>query len=211
MKKITLLVATSDPAVESWVEANIKKEHKRISQERITHGVYEDDQAILREGKIADVVNVLIQDILNRDLDYFEGGSEIGNLRVILSALVSLKKRGTLVVNKPESFLHQRTQMVLTDKMIDFACQFDLRVVLDTASDLIVDAVRIAVADGRLKTEEVDIFFLDGNETTHILVREDGDFKRADPQEYNFPSGFMDWHWGNAATLAELRKKGKPR
>lgn len=106
-------------------------------------------------------------------------------LPILVGALLA-KDRGWLIVENPEAHIHAKAQSNM-GYFLGMMAAAGLRVVVETHSEHIVNGIRrAAIISGRLKPEEVNIYFFKGkSESELITVDEYGNLS-------DFPVDFFD-------------------
>jgi predicted ATPase len=118
-------------------------------------------------------------------------GSNIGFgysyiLPIIVSGLIA-KPGEVLIVENPEAHLHPRAQSQLV-RFLAKVSQTDVQVFIETHSDHILNALRIAVYDMLITNEEANILYFPpeiGQPIIQIPIQENGRIE-------NWPPGFFD-------------------
>ncbi len=68
---------------------------------------------------------------------------------------------GLVLIQQPEVHLHPRAQAALGSLFVDLVAAGKQRLVIETHSDYIIDRVRMEVADGKLRPDQVVIFYFE--------------------------------------------------
>ena len=128
-------------------------------------------------------------------------GYGLTNILPILTILLTAKKGSVFLLENPEANLHPRGQSAL-GKIICLAASNGVQIFLETHSDHIINGIRLAVYNGDISPELVNIQYFD------MIDSEDG--ITANPQSLmidkdgriaDWPEGFFD-EWEN--TLMQL-------
>lgn len=107
-------------------------------------------------------------------------------LPIIVSCLVA-KAGEILIVENPEAHLHPAAQAQLA-KLLSIVSSCGVQVFIETHSDHIVNAIRLAVKNKIVTPEEANVFFFGKNSETPfeaIPIQEDGGIE-------HWPAGFCD-------------------
>lgn len=124
----------------------------------------------------------------------------------ILVAVLSAAPGALLLLENPEAHLHPRGQARMGE-LLALVASTGVQIILETHSDHVLNGVRVAVHDGKLKPERVRLHFFErkdtGERAIHQLIspRMDRD-GRIEP----WPAGFFD-EWD--AALDKLLAPGK--
>jgi predicted ATPase len=87
-------------------------------------------------------------------------GFGVSQFLPILVADYQLGKESTLAVSQPEIHLHPSVQANIADYMADNAQTHSKRYVLETHSEYLINRFRLLIAKGKLKEEDVSVYFL---------------------------------------------------
>jgi len=112
-------------------------------------------------------------------------------LPIVLSILKA-KRGDILILENPERSLHPQGQSKI-GKLIAYAAQSGIQILLETHSDHIINGIRVAIKNKKLSKKDVNTFFFErcvmNNEiqaTVHdILVDDNGELDK-------YPKGFLD-------------------
>jgi len=104
-----------------------------------------------------------------------------------------------LVVENPEAHLHPQGQTAM-GRLLALAASCGVQIVTETHSDHLIDGIRIAVKESRIKAEDVSLHFLSKNKEgiSEILSPTLNDSGKLD----YWPDGFFDQTLKNRAILA---------
>jgi predicted ATPase len=109
----------------------------------------------------------------------------------ILTALLTIRRGGLVLLENPEAHLHPRGQSKIGELMTR-AVTAGAQVLAETHSDHILNTVRLAVKEGRLAPDEVQIVYFHRpyEEIEAVLpqIHADGGFTN----ESDLPAGFFD-------------------
>lgn len=114
----------------------------------------------------------------------------------VVTALLSIKTGGLVIIENPESHIHPRGQVEL-GKLISLVSQNDVQVIIETHSDHILNGVRVGIKEQRLDKDKAVLFYFKKvvkeqeqySEITNIEMDENGTFSHE-------PDGLLD-EWGN--------------
>ena len=136
-------------------------------------------------------------------------------ISVVLPVLVHLltaRPRTIVVIENPEAHIHPRGQAKLGE-LIARAAAFGVQVFVETHSDHVINGIRVAVRDGILKPEDVNIAFFERKEQLKENPEDGNDMEifsdvrnikvDANGSLSEYPEDFMD-EWNNQ--LMELMK-----
>lgn len=98
-------------------------------------------------------------------------GSGLSYLISIIIMCLSIEEGDTLIIENPEIHLHPKAQSKLIEFFI-FISKSNRQLIIETHSDHIFNGIRVAIANGRLKNEEVSLNFLSLNEKNCTENRE---------------------------------------
>lgn len=105
------------------------------------------------------------------------------------------KTNKTFLIEEPEANLHPNFQSKLADLFIDYSWKFGHQFIIETHSEYLVRKFQYWVAKGKIKPEDVNIFYFDNQnhnpkikdvEVRKINIRKDGSLTDS------FGSGFFD-------------------
>lgn len=110
----------------------------------------------------------------------------------IVAAALASRPGALLVVENPEAHLHPRGQVKITQLLVRAACS-GVQVLIETHSDHVLNAIRMAVHDGEILSDDVRIHYFERRMTServyHSIVS-----PRVDPDGRldAWPDGFFD-------------------
>lgn len=113
-----------------------------------------------------------------------------------------IKNGRLLILENPEAHLHPQGQTAM-GRLIALVAESGIQVVVETHSDHLMDGIRIAVKEQKLKSNEAVFHYLSKNENGETVINTpklDGDGKL----DY-WPPGFFDQTLKNRAILAKRR------
>ena len=121
-------------------------------------------------------------------------GFGVSQFLPILVADIQLDKGSTLMVSQPEIHLHPSVQANLADYFSNQTSEFEKRYILETHSEYLINRFRLLVAKGKLKEEDVSVYYLGwkaGKPTPYrIIFKKNGQISGA-PKEF-FSTYMMD-------------------
>ncbi len=129
------------------------------------------------------------------EFKHFNVGFGITYSLPVIVALLSAKSGDLVIIENPESHLHPRGQAAM-GKLISLAAQRGVQVIVETHSDHILNACRVAIKKEELDKNNFKIYYFERNEgleshsskITEILIDKKGELS-------SYPKGFMD-EWG---------------
>jgi predicted ATPase len=164
-----------------------------------THTVLDQTEAWLEKifdgGKIdvrpIDEANLVVMEMNSERTQHLYKPTNIGfgysyALPIIVSGLIA-QKGERLIIENPEAHLHPYAQSQIT-KFLAKVSACGVQIFIESHSEHILNALRIAVLDKIITTEDLNILYFDRNETnqvTKIPVQEDGAIEE-------WPVGFFD-------------------
>ena len=139
-------------------------------------------------------------------------GLGISYVLPVLATLLTACPETIIIIENPEAHIHPRGQAKLGE-LIARAAAFGIQVFVETHSDHVINGVRVAVRDGILKPEDVNIAFFERKEQLKENPVDDADteiFSKVinikvdvNGSLSEYPEDFMD-EWNNQ--LMELMK-----
>lgn len=118
-------------------------------------------------------------------------------LPLIVELLVS-EKDSLLLIENPESHLHPKGQAMM-GKLIALAAEHGCQILCESHSDHVINGVRVAVKNGQIKNENVEVSFFSKNREQETKV--DNIFIDRKGNLSDYPLGLLD-EWG--ILMAEL-------
>lgn len=112
-------------------------------------------------------------------------------LPLIVELLVS-EKDGLLLIENPESHLHPRGQAMI-GKLIALAAEQGCQIICESHSDHVINGVRVAIKNGQIKNEKVEISYFSKNKEQETKV--DNIYVDSKGNLSDYPSGLLD-EWG---------------
>lgn len=100
------------------------------------------------EGKDELVVNIVNE------------GMGTNQLVLLLTQLVSSPQDSVVTIEEPEVHLHPRAQAALAEVLVDYATQENKHLLLATHSEHVLFGLLTAVAQGKLRPEEVRVYYM---------------------------------------------------
>lgn len=114
----------------------------------------------------------------------------------VVTALLSAKSGGLIIIENPESHIHPKGQAEL-GKLIALVAQNDVQVIIETHSDHILNGIRVAVKETSIDKDKVMAFYF------KKIVNESEQYSRISDIEIdkngtlsNYPEGLLD-EWSN--------------
>lgn len=132
-------------------------------------------------------------------------GLGISYVLPVLATLLTALPDAIIIIENPEAHIHPRGQAKLGE-LIARAVAFGVQLFVETHSDHVINGVRVAVRDGILKPEDVNISFFERK--PHRVLGPDGEIYTEIYSEVNpisvdqngmlsdYPKGFLD-EWDN--------------
>ena len=117
----------------------------------------------------------------------------------ILVAVNQLPKDSMFTVSQPETHLHPEVQAQLADYFVRVARERELRFIVETHSEYLINRLRILVADGTIPEEDVSMVYVmnDGERATVCPIE-----VRVDGQMVGAPEEFFDTYMTDVMKLA---------
>jgi len=145
-------------------------------------------------GKILNYLKVVVPYSNSNFLELLIGGYKPANvgfgyssvLPIIVSGLIA-QPEDKLIVENPEIHLHPKAQSALIQFLVAVA-KTGVQVFVESHSDHVLNALRIAVLQNKLTSKEANILYFGGNDqelVTQIPIEEDGTIE-------TWPTGFFD-------------------
>lgn len=113
-------------------------------------------------------------------------GFGVSQFLPIIVADLQLQKNSTLIISQPEIHLHPSIQSSLGDYFIENMLKNKKRYIIETHSEYLINKFRLLIANGKLKEDDIKIYFLDNKEKCkieNIRFLKDGTIKGA-PKEF---------------------------
>lgn len=114
----------------------------------------------------------------------------------VVTALLSAKSGGLVIIENPESHIHPKGQAEL-GKLIALVAQNDVQVIIETHSDHILNGIRVAVKESAIDKEKVKAFYF------KKTINESEQYSRISDIEIDkngtlsdYPEGLLD-EWSN--------------
>jgi predicted ATPase len=90
-------------------------------------------------------------------------GFGVSQFLPILVADLQLGKRSTLAVSQPEIHLHPSIQADYINHLVSNAKKQSKRYIIETHSEYMINRFRLLISQGRIKSEDVAVYFLDND------------------------------------------------
>ena len=124
------------------------------------------------------------------------GASQI--LPIIVEGFIS--KNSLILIEQPEIHLHPKAQSTMGDLLIDISSNQNNKIIIETHSDLIISRICRRIAEGKFKSSDLAIYYLNptenGAEIIDVHVNENGQYE-------NFPDGFFEERYEEAMATAD--------
>ena len=111
----------------------------------------------------------------------------------VVASLLLAEPNAKIFIENPEAHLHPGAQSRLGEFLIRKAQEKDLQLFVETHSEHVINALRIAVCSGKLSKDDASIIFFSREETCEPLVTQIRIDQYGNLSEY--PDGFLD-EWG---------------
>jgi len=135
---------------------------------------------------------ILIDNLTNTPVTFADVGVGLSQVLPILQALQQSEYRpeATIVIEQPELHLHPKMQASLTDLFVSFVNQNpNSQIIAETHSEAMLLRLERRIREGVLKAEDVEILFVDKDETsnrvTSVDLTSDGDFAQNMPLSFS--------------------------
>jgi hypothetical protein len=155
-------------------------------------------------GTILNPLKLEVRPLTKTTLELVIGGNKPANvgfgysiiLPIIVSGLIA-KPEEKLIIENPEIHLHPKAQTALIQFLVAVA-KTGVQVFVESHSDHVLNALRIAVFEKQLTPENLSILYFQ-SDITSILVDEKGKLRRktAEGETARIPKGFFD-EWTNS-------------
>jgi len=194
---VNILLKKGDELVNDlvYIQERKSKNTKNISKDLLTqtgewlNEIFDGGNIQLEDTK-SKIANLLLN-TTGKKQDKHNKPSNIGfgfsyALPIIVSGLIA-KEGEILIVENPEAHLHPRAQSRIT-KFLAKVSQCGVQVFIETHSDHVLNASRIAVLDKIITNEQLNILYFSDDEKNQVVtipVKEDGGIE-------DWPDGFFD-------------------
>lgn len=148
-----------------------------------------------------DLIRIEVQPFNHSEkVNFVDVGFGVSQVLPIIISDIALKKGGTLLINQPEVHLHPSSQAAFGNY---FAQRLvDRNYIVETHSEYLITRLRLLIAQGLLKPENVNIVFIDSEESGtrkpkiyNISVTKEGAFEGA-------PDNFFKTYYDDSFRLA---------
>lgn len=159
-------------------------------------------------GRILNPLSLEVKPLRANYLELLMGGFKPSNvgfgysciLPIIVTGLIA-EPNEKIIIENPEIHLHPKAQSALIDFLIKVS-NTGVQVFIESHSDHILNALRVATKEKKIKPEDSSILFFNQNknkEITSILIDEKGKLykKTAEGTVAKIPQGFFD-EWTNS-------------
>ena len=116
---------------------------------------------VRQQGPKADDPFQILVVLGSRSRNLVDVGYGVSQSLPLVVETVLAKSRSVLLVQQPEVHLHPRAQAALGSFFARSVANLGKRLVVETHSDYLVDRVRLAIADGTIKRENVSLLFFE--------------------------------------------------
>jgi predicted ATPase len=130
--------------------------------------------------------NSIINLLINKNRPVNEGFGISYVLPIIVSGLIAQKDE-ILIVENPEAHLHPSAQSELT-KFLSIVSKCGVQVLIESHSEHILNALRVSVVDGLIKSDSVNIMYFQKDENKNVIDIKIDEYGKIE----NWPSGFFD-------------------
>ncbi|TVP62605.1 MAG: DUF3696 domain-containing protein [Nodularia sp. (in: Bacteria)] len=110
--------------------------------------------------KVANAITLKYSFGMSKKYSPFNVGFGVTYSLPILTAILSSKPGTMIIIENPESHLHPQGQSQL-GKLLALAANHGIQVLIESHSDHILNGIRIAVHDGKIKPEDVQLHFFE--------------------------------------------------
>lgn len=187
------------------------QQRRKITDVRLCHpsetstGLMDQVEAWLGDispGAHLHLTSVPDTDTVNVQISFLSGGLSSNKYRAtnvgfgltyvlpILVAILSSSHGALVLIENPEAHLHPRGQAQMGE-LLARAAACGIQVVVETHSDHVLNGIRVAVYEGRLRPEDAQLHFFQRNEQNgHAQVISPR--MNRDARIYPWPEGFFD-------------------
>jgi predicted ATPase len=117
----------------------------------------------------------------------------------LLVADLQLGKNSTFMTSQPEIHLHPRIQAEYVNHLVKSAKSSNKRYVIETHSEYLLNRFRLLIAKGKIKSEDVAVYYLTRSGTHvrsyRLTFEKDGTIRGA-------PKGFFETYMMDAMEIA---------
>jgi predicted ATPase len=149
-----------------------------------------------------DLIRIEVQPFNHSErVNFVDVGFGVSQVLPIIISDIALKKGGTLLINQPEVHLHPSSQAAFGNYFAERLAERNY--VVETHSEYLITRLRLLVAQGKLKAENVNIVFIDSENKSarsrpkifNISITKDGAFEGA-------PDNFFKTYFDDSFKLA---------
>lgn len=121
----------------------------------------------------------------------------------IVASLLRAEKDSLLIIDTPEAHLHPKAQSRIGD-LISRTANDGVQIIMETHSDHIINAVRVAIKEKMLSAEDVKLIYFSRGSSKDELISEATSIEINETGEIlNWPDGFLDeWNVNLGKLLA---------
>jgi predicted ATPase len=116
----------------------------------------------IRVEKVANAITLKYSFSIGKEYSPFNVGFGVTYSLPIVTAILSSKPGSMIIIENPESHLHPQGQSQL-GQLLALAANHGIQVIIETHSDHILNGIRIAVYQDKIKPESVQLHFFDVN------------------------------------------------
>ncbi|MEV0551203.1 AAA family ATPase [Nocardia salmonicida] len=144
-------------------------------------------------------VAVALKDFISgRTNNLADVGFGVSQVLPIVATLATAAPHSTVLIEQPELHLHPEAQGQLADVLHTLAAARQLRLVIETHSEHILLRLQRRIAERKLDTSDVSLFFVDSGSVVRADIDERGQIDRS-----AVPSGFFEEDWRDLLKLTE--------
>ncbi|QIR41765.1 DUF3696 domain-containing protein (plasmid) [Tolypothrix sp. PCC 7910] len=162
------------------------------------------DQVEAWMGEISPDLRIQVNAHLDMDLVNLKFSDHVGYgityvLPIVVATLAS-NPGALILIEHPETGLHNQAQTKL-GKLLALAAKCGVQVVVETHSDQILNGIRLAVHDGKLEPEDVQLHYFQHQENQgQAFIKVVSPRINRDGRIDRWPDGFFD-EWENSLTV----------
>jgi predicted ATPase len=135
-------------------------------------------------------------------------GFGLSSILPIIVAVLSAKPGSLIIIENPEAHLHPKGQAIIGE-MLAIAAANQVQIILETHSDHVLNGIRVAVHQGKIKPENVKINFFQPDNIEKDIIRSSVTSLKIDRDGRidHWPDGFFD-QWDNSLDILLSPTKG---
>ncbi|PHJ59047.1 ABC transporter permease [Nostoc linckia z18] len=162
------------------------------------------DQVEAWIGEISSGLSIQVNTYLDIDWVNLKFSDHIGYgityVLPIIVAILASNPGALILIEHPETGLHNQAQTKLS-KLLALAANCGVQVVIETHSDHILNGIRLAVHDGKLEPEDVQLHYFQRQENQgQAFIKVVSPRINKDGRIDRWPDGFFD-EWDNSLTV----------